>query len=433
MTSFRIQGGVRLEGRLEAAGSKNAALLMTSAAILTDEPIRLRRVPRLCDVQTQTEILRHLGVLARRESDVALLLQTEDERRSQAPYRLMRKMRAGFCVLGALLARRKKAIVPLPGGCCIGPRPVDLHLHGLEALGASFRLARGSVVGEAKRLRGAEIDLAGPFGPTVTGTANVLLAATLAEGVTIIRNAACEPEVVDLGRLLNGMGAEIEGLGTPEIRIEGRERLHGAEYEVMPDRIEAATLLLAGVITQGRVRVLRTEPKHLTCVLSTLADIGAEVHCGADWIEASASRRLTGAEIVAEPFPGMPTDVQAQWTAIFAQADGRSRVCDKVFPQRFAHLPELARLGAHVRQVGDSAEITGVERFRGASVTACDLRASAALVLAGLAAEGRTVVHDVEHLDRGYERLDKKLRRLGAEILRVDQVEAIGSMTTAVP
>jgi UDP-N-acetylglucosamine 1-carboxyvinyltransferase len=312
-------------------------------------------------------------------------------------------------------------VVPLPGGCKIGTRPVDLHLKGLVALGAKLRLQRGYVIAEAQRLVGTTVDLLGSHGTTVTGTANVMMAAVLADGATAIGHAAREPEIVDLGRFLISMGAKISGLGTSEIRIEGVDRLHGTAFEIIPDRIEAATLLIAAAITRGNVKIAGLVPDHLTAVLELLKNAGAEIAVGADWVSLKMTGRPLPGDLTAEPYPGVPTDVQAQWTALVSLADGTSRVRDAVFENRFLHAAELNRLGAKIAVQGNSAMIEGVHRLSGAAVTASDLRASAALVLAGLAADGETTIHAVRHLDRGYERLDRKLARLGAKIERLSR------------
>jgi len=418
---------------VHVAGAKNAALPIMAAAILADEPIRLDRVPCLADVETLASVLRRLGIDVHRSDDGSLSVETIDRRAFHTGYAHVRRMRASFCVLGPLLARRRRAVVSLPGGCRIGPRPVDLHLRGLAALGADLRIERGNVVAHASRLRGARIDLAGPSGTTVTGTTNVMSAAVLASGVTTITSAAVEPEIVDLGRFLNRMGARIEGLGTSTLRIHGVEQLGGADYRVIPDRIEAATLLLAGAITQGRVTVAGVEPDHLASVLDQLDAAGFQLDVESDRITLASCGPARPRDIVARPYPGMPTDLQAQWTALLALAPGTSRVVDTVFPQRFQHLAELQRLGADVRLEGANAAIRGVGELAGAPVRATDLRAGAALVLAGLAAKGETVVSGLNHLDRGYEDLDGKLARLGAEIRREEVHDMIDHRACCIP
>ncbi len=418
MSSFRIIGGTPLCGTVQASGSKNAALPMMAASILAEGPVRLQRVPRLVDVETLSRVLVRLGMEVTWTAEGEMLLCTVDPTPVRAEYQLVRPMRASFCVLGPLLARRGRAVVSLPGGCNIGDRPVDLHLKGLAALGAELRLRHGYVVARAERLIGTTIDLAGPRGPTVTGTANVLCAAVLAQGRTILHGAAREPEIVDLGRFLISMGARIDGLGTETLEIDGVEQLDGTTHRIIPDRIEAATLLLAAAITQGSATVGGVIPSHLEAVLEVLEATGTRIDRAADRITLTSAGPPRPVDIIARPFPGVPTDLQAQFMALLSLADGRSRIGDEVFPDRFLHTAELQRLGAKIRRDGPMAEVTGVAHLAGATVTACDLRASAALVLAGLAAHGRTTVRQIHHLDRGYEGLDEKLARLGARIER---------------
>ncbi len=419
MNHLRIVGGTPLSGTIRASGSKNAALPMMAASILAAEPVRLEGVPRLADVDTMSRVLGGLGVEVVRTPDGGMLLETVDPRPVRARYELVRRMRASFCVLGPLLARRGRAVVPLPGGCNIGPRPVDLHLKGLAALGANLRIEQGCVVARARQLTGTTIRLSGPQGPTVTGTANVMSAAVLARGETAIVGAAVEPEVVDLGDFLNRMGAQITGLGTPKLHIRGVEQLRGTTYRVIPDRIEAATLLLAAAITRGSVTVVGVVPEHLRAVLAKLRAAGFRLDVCGDRVTLAADGPPRPVEITALPYPGVPTDVQAQWMALLSLAPGKSTVRDRVFPTRFMHAAELNRLGAHIETYDGMALVTGVRHLSGASVTASDLRASAALVLAGLAAGGETILRCVRHLDRGYEQLDQKLIRLGADIRRV--------------
>jgi len=391
---------------------------MMAVALLAEEPVRLAGVPRLSDVDTLALVLERLGMRVARTDD-GLLLETVDPAPVRAEYDLVSRMRASFCVLGPLLARRGRAVVALPGGCNIGDRPVDLHLKGLAALGARIHLRHGYVFARARRLRGTTVDLGGPCGPTVTGTANLLGAAVLAQGTTVLRDAAREPEIVDLGRFLNAMGAKIAGLGTSTLRVTGVERLGGVEYRLIPDRIEVGTLLVAAAITGGQATVTGTVPEHLDQVLATLRRTGAEVEVSGGRISVAAAWPPRPVNVTARPYPGIPTDLQAQWMALLSLAAGRSRVCDRVFPGRLLHVAELVRLGARIVAGRRGVTIEGVPRLTGARVRASDLRASAALVLAGLAAEGRTIVEHVHHLDRGYERLDEKLKRLGARIRRV--------------
>jgi UDP-N-acetylglucosamine 1-carboxyvinyltransferase len=417
MSSFIIHGGVPLRGRIAASGSKNAALPMMAAAILASQPVLLEGVPHVTDVHTLAAVLEDLG-LSIDWTPQGLRLETVDPAPRRARYRLVRRMRASFCVLGPLLARRGSAVVPLPGGCNLGDRPVDLHLKGLAALGADLRLERGCVVASARQLVGATIDMGGPHGPTVTGTANVLSAAVLARGTTLIQGAAHEPEIVDLGGFLNALGARISGLGTSTLEVEGVRELGGTRYRVIPDRIEAATLLLAAAITGGELVLDGIVPAHLHAVLQALAATGAHVETDADRVTLRAVGRPRPVDLRAEPYPGIPTDLQAQWTALMSLAAGVSTIEDRVFPARFQHAAELGRLGARVRCRPGAALVRGVGQLSGAPVTALDLRAGAALVLAGLAASGVTTVHRSGHLDRGYERLEAKLRQLGARVTR---------------
>jgi UDP-N-acetylglucosamine 1-carboxyvinyltransferase len=418
MSELKITGPTPLRGEVDAAGSKNASLPIMAAAILVDSPVRLQRVPLVDDVHTLSRVLGELGIDVSRRDDGDLLLETVDDQPVRARYELVSRMRASFCVLGPLLARRKKAVVALPGGCNIGDRPVDVHLRGLSALGARLKLQNGYIVAEADRLRGAKIDLGGSRGPTVTGTANVLSAAVLAEGTTTILAAATEPEIVDLGDFLTKCGAKIEGLGTPTICVTGVQRLRGVTHRVIPDRIEAATLLMAAAITGGSLTVGAIRPEHLDIVLIKLAEAGFVIEKGPDWVSIRAHGVPLPVEIIAEPYPGMATDIQPQWTALLSLAGGRSTVEDRVFPNRFMHLAELNRLGANVQRRNSSAMINGVGCLTGAIVEASDLRAAAALVIAALASRGETILRQSEHLDRGYQQLDQKLNSLGARIER---------------
>ena len=425
MDMFVIRGSRPLSGRGLVSGSKNAALPMMAASLAAEGTTVLRGVPDLVDVRTLSQLLDSLGMQVTRDADDSLLLQVTSESQSVADYDLVRRMRASFCVLGPLLARRGRACVSLPGGCNIGDRPINLHLKGLRALGAEIRVERGYVIAETDGLRGSSIYLGGPFGSTVTGTCNVMIAASLAEGVTTIEAASCEPEVVDLGRFLNQMGARISGLGTPFLRIEGVRRLESTEYHVIPDRIEAATLMIAAAITNGEIEIDNVMVSHLTAVIETLREVGIAVEVassgpGPTAVRVSAPKRPGPTDCIALPYPGIPTDLQAQLMALLARADGISMVTDKVFPDRFLHAAELVRMGARIRREGPSAVISGVPRLNGACVMASDLRASAALVLAAMAADGDSVVRRIYHLDRGYQRLERKLRALGADIHRVE-------------
>ncbi|MBS0202068.1 MAG: UDP-N-acetylglucosamine 1-carboxyvinyltransferase [Planctomycetes bacterium] len=419
MDMLVVRGGHPLRGTVTVGGAKNAALPIMAAALVAEGTTVLHGVPELVDVTTLSHVLRSLGASAERRADGALEIRVVDQQPCLADYELVRRMRASVCVLGPLLGRRHRACVSLPGGCNIGHRPIDLHLKGLRALGAEITIERGYVFARADRLVGADVYLGGSFGSTVTGTCNVLSAAVLAEGTTTISAAACEPEVVDLGNMLIAMGARIEGLGTPLLRIDGVEALNAVEHTVIPDRIEAATLMVAAAMTRGELTIENVRPAHLAAVTDVLRVAGTRV----EFHGSTAHVRMTGAprpvDVTALPYPGVPTDVQAQLTALLALADGISVVTDKVFPDRFMHIPELMRLGASIRREGASAIINGTPRMSGACVMASDLRASAALLLAALASDGESVIRRVYHLDRGYERLERKLNSVGADIRRV--------------
>jgi len=432
MDMFVIHGGRPLAGRVQVDGAKNAALPIMAAVLAADGPLRLDTVPDLVDVHTLATLLTTLGVDIDRNDD-RLTLRVVDHDPFEADYELVRRMRASICVLGPLLARRGRARVSLPGGCNIGHRPIDLHLKGLRALGAEITVEHGYVVAHARRLRGALVYLGGPFGSTVTGTCNVMTAATLAEGTTVIESAACEPEVVDLGSCLNQMGARIEGLGTPTLTIHGVERLGGTDWSLIPDRIEAATLMIAAAMTEGTVEIEPVCPAHLTAVLDALETIGVEITMSAclpaivsgltaprHRISITGVRELRPTRLTALPYPGLPTDLQAQLMALLTTAGGISVVTDKVFPDRFLHAAELGRMGARIHREGPSAVISGIDRLSGAAVMASDLRASAALVLAALSAQGESTIRRIYHLDRGYCRLDRKLNQLGADVARVN-------------
>lgn len=412
-----IRGPTRLTGEVAASGSKNAALPIMAASILASEPVRLANVPDLTDVRTLGRLLQTLGLSVEHRSNETVI-ETVDIRPTHADGRLVRRMRASFCVLGSLLARRRRAIVPLPGGCVIGKRPIDLHLRGLAALGADIDIRQGCVVARARRLVGARIHMSGRYGPTVTGTANIMSAAVLARGTTVITGAALEPEIIDLGHFLQGLGARIDGVGTATISIQGADELGGGDYEIIPDRIETATLLLATAITRGSIRLTKTNPQHLRAVLEKLCEAGAAVETTPDSVHLAMSGRPRPTHIIAQPYPGVPTDVQAQWTAWMCLAKGRSIVGDAVFPERFRHVSQLRWLGGRITRCGRGAIVDGRVSLEGGMVAASDLRASAALLLAGMAAHGETLITRSRHLDRGYERLDVKLSRLGACIDR---------------
>lgn len=419
MDMLVIRGGQPLAGVTTVGGAKNSALPIMAASLLADGRTTLRGVPDLVDVDTLAHLLRALGSQVERTASGDLQLEVINALPNLADYELVRRMRASVCVLGPLLARRGAACVSLPGGCNIGDRPIDLHLKGLAALGATIRVERGYVMAEAERLRGTSIYLGGPFGSTVTGTCNVMAAATLAEGRTTIEAAACEPEVVDLGHYLNAMGARITGLGTPFLQIEGVERLHGVAHTIIPDRIEAATLMIAAAITRGDILIENVRLDHMTAIVEKLREIGVSVETTKNGVRVRATQTLNSVDCIALPYPGIPTDVQAQLMSLLATVSGISIVTDKVFPDRFMHLPELVRLGARIRREGNCAIVNGSPRLSGACVMASDLRASAALVLAALAGDGESVVRRIYHLDRGYDQLELKLKQLGATIHRL--------------
>lgn len=438
MDAFVIQGGNRLKGRVRVNGSKNASLPLMAATLLTDQPVHLRGVPRLADIANLRKLLSELGVsqgeLASGERGLDLSFRADDHSRCHAPYDTVRTMRASICVLGPLLARRGLARVSMPGGCAFGDRPVDLHLRGLRALGAHIALEQGDIVARAPvsgRLRGARVFLGGPFGSTVLGTANVMSAATLAEGVTVIECAACEPEVVDLASLLNKMGAHVRGAGTPRIVVEGVKELHGATHDVIPDRIEAGTYMMASAITNGHLTLENCPMDALMALLDVFEHVGVHVRPlegrGDDLmsaaVEVSSDRVLRPAHVTTQPHPGFPTDLQAQTMALLCLAHGNSVITERIYQERFLHVAELSRMGAQLFRQGPTVVVSGVRELIGAPVMASDLRASASLILAGLAASGRTVVRRVYHLDRGYERMEERLKSLGADIARVDDRE----------
>jgi UDP-N-acetylglucosamine 1-carboxyvinyltransferase len=417
MDKLQISGGIRLLGEVRASGAKNAALPILAAGLLADTPLTIGNVPHLHDVTTMIELLGRMGVGV--TVGVGMRVEVNGARLTipVAPYELVKTMRASILVLGPLLARHGEARVSLPGGCAIGARPVNLHITGLEAMGAEIGVESGYIHAKAGRLKGARIVL---DTVTVTGTENLMMAATLAEGRTVIENAAREPEVVDLAGCLNAMGAAVSGAGTDTIVIDGRERLGGCEYDVLPDRIETGTFLVAGAITGGRVRVRSTRPDHLDAVLAKLREAGATVETGPDWASVDMhGKRPVAVDIRTAPYPGFPTDMQAQFAALDSVADGVATIVETIFENRYMHMLELRRLGAELRIEGHTAVIQGVPRLSGAPVMATDLRASASLVLAGLVAEGVTDVQRIYHIDRGYECIEEKLRQLGASIRRI--------------
>ncbi|MFQ5633780.1 MAG: UDP-N-acetylglucosamine 1-carboxyvinyltransferase [Gammaproteobacteria bacterium] len=416
MDKLSITGGRSLDGEVRISGAKNAALPILAASILTDQRVIIGNVPHLRDVTTMIELLGRMGVEATVHDGMRVEIDAANLDDCSASYALVKTMCASVLVLGPLLGRFGRADVSLPGGCAIGARPVDLHVAGLRAMGATVEIEDGYIRAQADRLSGATVVL---DKVTVTGTENLMMAAVLASGQTVIENAAREPEVADLADFLNRMGARVSGAGTNRIVVDGVDALHGAEFEVQPDRIETGTFLAAAAITGGRVRATRARPEHLEAVLAKLRDAGASVETGPDWIELRMAGRPGAVDVGTAPYPGFPTDMQAQFTALNSVADGVGTITENVFENRFMHVLELQRMGANIRLEGNTAIIHGVEALRAAPVMATDLRASASLVLAGLAGEGETVVDRIYHIDRGYECIEEKFQQLGARIRRV--------------
>lgn len=427
MDCFLVDGGARLSGTIQVSGSKNAALPILAAALMTSERCVFRNLPIIRDLQTQVKILNTLGIESHWEGH-AVHTRVVDSYNSTAPYELVKTMRAGVCVLGPLLAKRGQATVSLPGGCVIGERPIDLHLKGLAALGAEVTFDQGNIHVKAPKggLRGATIYLGGKFGSSVLATDNVMCAAVLAKGTTVIECAACEPEVVDLADCLNAMGARIEGAGSPRITIRGVRRLKGVTWSVIPDRIETATFLIAGAITRSPITVAGGRPDHQLALLDVLRQMGIGVEVRASRMTVVPCKRPKAAELATLPYPAFPTDVQSPILALMAIASGTSIVTERIYPDRFMAAAELKRLGANIAVSNGQAVVQGVESLSGAPVMASDLRCGAALVLAGLAAEGQTRISRIYHIDRGYERFEERLRRLGASIRRVPE-EAVAT------
>ena len=417
MQNLLIKGGVPLRGEVRISGAKNAALPLMAATLLTDEPCTIRNVPDLSDVKFMGQILESLGAEVKISGNTARIHARKIK--SVGDYDLISKMRGSVCIMGPLLGRLRQATVSLPGGCVIGARPIGLHLKGFEALGTKISIEAGYVNAAAKKLKGTEIFLGGRAGSTVLGTANVMMAATLAEGVTTIESAACEPEVVDLAEFLTAMGAKISGAGSPTITITGVKKLHGAEHEVIPDRIEAATYAIAAAATNGQVTLRGVRADHMHAILDKLQEAGVKIERSGTSLHVSRKGKLKPVDITTLPYSGFPTDVQAQMMVLMALTPGISIITERIFEARFMHVSELARLGADIEIEGPSAIVKGGKPLSGAPVMASDLRASAALVIAGLAARGTTEVQRIYHLDRGYENIDGKLRSLGARIQRV--------------
>lgn len=415
MKKLKINGNKKLIGEVRISGSKNAALPIIAAALLTPDDVILHNVPDLSDVRTMLKLLEGMGVKVVKDG-ATICINASQITNTKAPYELVKTMRASILTLCPLVARFGHAEVSLPGGCAIGARPVDQHIKGLQQFGASVTVEKGYVNANAIKLFGTTIstDMI-----TVTGTENLMMAATLADGITVINNAAREPEIEDLAKFLKSLGADIQGEGTSSIRIKGVKALHGTEYTVQPDRIEAGTFLVSGVLTQGNVTIRKCNPNHLKSVLEKLSEAGAQLKIGDDWINISIQNRPTPVSISTAPYPDFPTDMQAQFMILNCISDGTSYITENIFENRFMHIPELRRLGANIQIENNTAIITGVPQLIGAPVMSTDLRASAALVLGGLAAEGETIIDRIYHLDRGYENIEIKLRSLGADVLRI--------------
>jgi UDP-N-acetylglucosamine 1-carboxyvinyltransferase len=419
MDIFRIEGPVRLSGTVRINGSKNASLPIMAATILASGRSVIKAVPNLSDITVCNELLGQLGCKPAREPNGDLSIDATVVDNPVGDYEIVRKMRASICILGPLLARCGRAEVSMPGGCAIGYRPVNLHLKGLQGLGAEIHLKNGYITVEAPNgLTGSEIFMGGPFGSTVLGTANVLMAATLARGTTVIESAACEPEITDLANCLNKMGAKVSGIGSPRLVVEGVRQLYPVEYQVIPDRIEAGTFMAAAAITAGELRLRNCRLNDMMAVVDKLRSVGVTVESDDDGCVVSGSSPIQPTDITTQPYPGFPTDLQAQFMALLSLAEGNSIIIEKIFPDRFMHVAELSRMAADLRKEGSAVIIAGVKKLIAAPVMASDLRASAALVLAGLAAEGTTIISRVYHIDRGYEKIEERLNPLGAKITR---------------
>lgn len=421
MDKIVIEGENRLEGSVRINGAKNAALPIMAACILLHGPSRIKGIPDIIDIQTQSEILRNLGGEVKKAEDGTIEIifrDGENDDKFTAPYELVRKMRASICVLGPLLSKRRRAKVSYPGGCVIGQRPIDLHIKGLTALGAQIETTEGYINASADKLKGTHVSFAGK---TVLGTCNVLTAAVLAEGTTTIEYAACEPEVQDLAHFLNKAGAKITGIGENKLTVEGVQKLYGVDYEIIPDRIEAGTFMIAGAITGGDIILENARQEHLGAVIDKLREIGVEITPSGNTIRVKGNNAYHAVDLMTLPYPGMPTDMQAQFMALLCIAEGKSIITEKIFPDRFIHAAELRRMGADIRVDGPSAIIRGRPFLSGTEVMVSDLRAGAGLVVAGLVAEGTTQIHRIYHLDRGYERLAERLSILGAAIKRISE------------
>ena len=419
MDIFKIDGPVRLEGTVKIGGAKNACLPIMAATILAPGKSIIKTAPNLVDIAVCAELLQRLGAKVERDSNGHLNIDTSVINNPIGHYDIVKKMRAGICILGPLLARCKRAEVSMPGGCAIGDRPIDIHLRGLKELGAQINLKAGNIIAEVPAgLKAKRIFLGGPFGSTVLGTANIMMAAALAKGTTTIESAACEPEITDLANCLNKMGAKISGIGSPRLVIEGVDELHPVEYQVIPDRIEAGTFMVAGAITSGKLALENCRIDDMLAVDDRLEKIGIKIEPTENGCIVTRTDGLNPADITTQPYPGFPTDLQAQLMALLALADGNSVITEKIFPDRFMHVAELNRMAANLRKEGPSVIIAGTDKLIAAPVMASDLRASAALVLAALAAQGTTIISRVYHIDRGYEKIEQKLNAVGAKIKR---------------
>ncbi|MFA6142827.1 MAG: UDP-N-acetylglucosamine 1-carboxyvinyltransferase [Candidatus Omnitrophota bacterium] len=417
MDKLVIEGGRSLKGVVSISGAKNACLPILAATLLSDDRSVIHNIPNLRDMLTMAKILKNLGARVQQDGDT-ITVEPKGCKKYIAPYDLVSTMRASVCVLGPLLAKQKRAEVSFPGGCVIGPRPIDLHLKGLRALGVDIKVEKGYIIADGSKLRGGNVYLGGHYGSSVLATANTMMAATLAKGVTVIENAACEPEVIDLAHFLIKMGAKIKGHATHRIIIEGVKKLYGAEHTVISDRIEAGTFILAAAVTKGDITIKNVTTEHLVALLDKLVEAGLEVRKVPQGLRVRYARRLKPMDVTTLPYPGFPTDMQAQFMSLMAVTDGISVITEKIYPERFIHISELNRMGANILLEGASAIVKGVKSLSGAPVMASDLRASAALLLAGLVAKGRTDVHRIYHLDRGYEKIEEKLIKLGANVWR---------------
>ncbi|MBU1061947.1 MAG: UDP-N-acetylglucosamine 1-carboxyvinyltransferase [Candidatus Omnitrophica bacterium] len=417
MDKFIIEGGVKLKGTVQLSGSKNAALPILAATLLTDSKCVIKNVPPLRDVYTMLRIMRVLGVKVNMEDDV-IVVESKGYSNYTAPYKLVSTMRASICVLGPILARLKHAEVSMPGGCVIGTRPIDLHIKGLRSIGADIKVEHGYIVADAKSLRGSRVYLGGNFGSSVLATANLMMAATLARGKTVIESAACEPEITELANFLIKMGAKIKGQNTPIIEIEGVNSLHGAEYSIINDRIEAGTFMIGAAVTGGDIVIKDAKIEHLGALVDKLQQSGIKITKTKDGMRVRGLHSLKPVDVTTLPYPGFPTDMQAQMMVLMSVTKGISVITEKIYPERFMHVSELARMGAQIMLEGPTAIVQGVSRLSGAPVMASDLRASAALILAGLIAKGQTEISRIYHIDRGYCNIEEKLEKLGAKIKR---------------